>query len=652
MSERKKRTRTGCLTCRSRRVKCDERKPTCERCETANVQCAGYEEPRVVVKRRKVSSASPAALSGSGLATSPISSPQNWGSTVNPQSPLVAFPVNPTDYQIPHPRAREVLGHQQFVARTVNLLFRQAHLYFWRDQIMQIAWDTEYVFDAIIAVGNMHRSVLLLSKPNDQYRGTDVRIMATEYYGRTLRQIADIYGQDYSKTSETLTAVLLLLTFFECFANNVTGALRHLCIAQQHLSSLEELHAIDGTSLPNRDALVACANDLALTARLALPLAPITLSLSIDMIVPQVVFGGAADVDEEFQQLIALIRTDTLIRAACWQPFSEAEASVSVPELVSFQETLQRWKESATLTYQDYVEPLEFHSPVSDTSPGSDRADLPPPGKTFTAIKAALGAALFNTYMGRTMWMRWQAADEDSEFCMEQADKYAYDNLCIAQGLWVENDQRPLEQRIYLPGERIHIGLTPLLYCGTHFSRHASWVSWSKARMRSIGQEGIYYSFALAACLDFGDQLGQMDGFKPAFPTTGTTRDTTDLILLPDTEGRRFVTYLMRRTSDSTRPGGPLVRIVGSARWDASAEAGLAEAELIHFEADHLLNQGVLSKCPYKRLAAYEPFASEWESLLANPTYSPAAYLPTDFDFSSIMVGSVSNGNSTLGTPG
>ncbi|KAK0744258.1 hypothetical protein B0T18DRAFT_448733 [Schizothecium vesticola] len=37
--------RTGCVTCKSRHVRCDERKPTCERCEKANVPCAGYTAP-------------------------------------------------------------------------------------------------------------------------------------------------------------------------------------------------------------------------------------------------------------------------------------------------------------------------------------------------------------------------------------------------------------------------------------------------------------------------------------------------------------------------------------------------------------------------------------------------------------------------------
>ncbi|KAK3391163.1 hypothetical protein B0H63DRAFT_132810 [Podospora didyma] len=34
--------RTGCVTCKNRHVKCDERKPTCQRCEKTGVDCGGY----------------------------------------------------------------------------------------------------------------------------------------------------------------------------------------------------------------------------------------------------------------------------------------------------------------------------------------------------------------------------------------------------------------------------------------------------------------------------------------------------------------------------------------------------------------------------------------------------------------------------------
>ncbi|CAN8102184.1 unnamed protein product [Discula destructiva] len=45
----RKRTKTGCLTCRKRRIKCDEAKPTCSNCIKSKRQCEGYSQ-RVVFK--------------------------------------------------------------------------------------------------------------------------------------------------------------------------------------------------------------------------------------------------------------------------------------------------------------------------------------------------------------------------------------------------------------------------------------------------------------------------------------------------------------------------------------------------------------------------------------------------------------------------
>ncbi|KAK1964906.1 hypothetical protein LY78DRAFT_748060 [Colletotrichum sublineola] len=47
----KPKVRSGCLTCKIRRVKCDERKPTCSRCEKADVECDGYIREAVDPKR-------------------------------------------------------------------------------------------------------------------------------------------------------------------------------------------------------------------------------------------------------------------------------------------------------------------------------------------------------------------------------------------------------------------------------------------------------------------------------------------------------------------------------------------------------------------------------------------------------------------------
>src|SRR5277367_5744642 len=42
----KKRTKTGCQTCRSRRIKCDEAKPECMKCVKSSRKCEGTLLPR------------------------------------------------------------------------------------------------------------------------------------------------------------------------------------------------------------------------------------------------------------------------------------------------------------------------------------------------------------------------------------------------------------------------------------------------------------------------------------------------------------------------------------------------------------------------------------------------------------------------------
>ncbi|KAI6855406.1 hypothetical protein KC338_g8087 [Hortaea werneckii] len=41
--EIKRRTKTGCLTCRKRRIKCDEGQPTCKNCTKSKRDCLGYD---------------------------------------------------------------------------------------------------------------------------------------------------------------------------------------------------------------------------------------------------------------------------------------------------------------------------------------------------------------------------------------------------------------------------------------------------------------------------------------------------------------------------------------------------------------------------------------------------------------------------------
>src|SRR5208282_1368636 len=47
------RTRTGCQTCRDRKVKCGEEKPSCLKCQRTNLVCPGYAPATIFKAGRK-----------------------------------------------------------------------------------------------------------------------------------------------------------------------------------------------------------------------------------------------------------------------------------------------------------------------------------------------------------------------------------------------------------------------------------------------------------------------------------------------------------------------------------------------------------------------------------------------------------------------
>jgi Fungal Zn(2)-Cys(6) binuclear cluster domain len=85
-----KKTKTGCKTCRIRRVKCDEGKPNCRRCEIFGVECDGYMEPKSRAPARKPPP--PAILPRSGADSRDITIPQLTYSTKR-QIPRISPPL-------------------------------------------------------------------------------------------------------------------------------------------------------------------------------------------------------------------------------------------------------------------------------------------------------------------------------------------------------------------------------------------------------------------------------------------------------------------------------------------------------------------------------------------------------------------------------
>lgn len=221
LTEKKRRRRTGCLTCRTRRVKCDEGKPTCERCNAANIECVGYEEKRHVETRRPPRSSTAKTLpddqvDSSATTNSPYSENLSSPHLRSDGLPLVALPSNPLPIQRPHTRARDILAYHQFLFRTLPLLFRPDELPFWRDRICQEAWENEFLYDTIMAVGGAHRAILMMSSMNeiDREGGVDNKVTAVQAYTKTLQGLS-AHLDDAGRSPELFVGTLLLLTWFE-----------------------------------------------------------------------------------------------------------------------------------------------------------------------------------------------------------------------------------------------------------------------------------------------------------------------------------------------------------------------------------------------------------------------------------------------------
>ncbi|KAH1490032.1 hypothetical protein LV164_000211 [Aspergillus fumigatus] len=82
--EVKRRTKTGCLTCRKRRIKCDEGHPVCRNCVKSKRECLGYDP----VFR-------PQASTPSAIQPAPNPAPSL---VVNPQDPTPSYPSAPPGY--------------------------------------------------------------------------------------------------------------------------------------------------------------------------------------------------------------------------------------------------------------------------------------------------------------------------------------------------------------------------------------------------------------------------------------------------------------------------------------------------------------------------------------------------------------------------
>ena len=210
------RTRTGCLTCRRRKVKCDEARPTCSRCLKFNVVCEGYYDRRRILS--PISSTSPPR---------PFNLPANQTITneLRPSSPQErlhllrgTIPASPPLFPDATSRADHLSAYHQFITVTVHQLFRRDQLAFWRDEVAKMSWDVDLVYETIQALGSMHRASMIPASAILQNEAQRSRVLGLGAYDNAVRLLSKELRQGVSGREQTLMVVLILLSIFEVWS--------------------------------------------------------------------------------------------------------------------------------------------------------------------------------------------------------------------------------------------------------------------------------------------------------------------------------------------------------------------------------------------------------------------------------------------------
>ncbi|KAK6376138.1 hypothetical protein LTS17_007389 [Exophiala oligosperma] len=155
-------TFNGCLTCKRRRIKCDEGKPSCQRCLKSNIECGGYAPPKIRLFEpagsSSSSSAGPSSIAPSPLPGIPTRSPP-------PKNPQLHSYLN----SYPHPQElalvpsfgteEEYRSFQFFLERTANLVSVYSQPYLWTVVLPQATWHQPAIKHSIIALANLHQSL-------------------------------------------------------------------------------------------------------------------------------------------------------------------------------------------------------------------------------------------------------------------------------------------------------------------------------------------------------------------------------------------------------------------------------------------------------------------------------------------------------------
>ncbi|KAH8814802.1 hypothetical protein F5884DRAFT_151664 [Xylogone sp. PMI_703] len=186
--------RTGCLTCKTRHLKCDESRPSCQRCVVSRRRCAGYTD--LVLK---------GGQSGTSLVF------------VNYDAPQLA--QQPSLGLDPHEQGALLFFQFYTAPELVDTLAGDT----WSKSMLLLASHENAIRHAVIALGSLHQQYLQSENSHSQYLE-----FAVLHYESAIKQLIHLDTYSSSHAADIALSASFMFACFEVLNSNFHSAINHI----------------------------------------------------------------------------------------------------------------------------------------------------------------------------------------------------------------------------------------------------------------------------------------------------------------------------------------------------------------------------------------------------------------------------------------
>ncbi|PGH02774.1 hypothetical protein AJ79_07539 [Helicocarpus griseus UAMH5409] len=223
--KKRPRTRSGCLTCRIRRIKCDEARPSCVKCTSTGRKCDGY-APQPLSKKEL------AIALGKQSQQTPFSKRQTSASLIHPpQPPLLSEALDETE--------RQCLDFFRSDTASISGVFFCPG--FWQSIVLQVSHIEPAIKHGLIALGSLHKRFQLETAegttcPNRCQEIHERSQYAMVHYGKAVgyakKLLADVEAahnrQEEAKNIDIAFIACIIFVCYENLAGNYETSTMHL----------------------------------------------------------------------------------------------------------------------------------------------------------------------------------------------------------------------------------------------------------------------------------------------------------------------------------------------------------------------------------------------------------------------------------------